>query len=95
MSVRETLATEVRVALSRRAQPLWFRVAKWTAIVAAVRYLWGRPSFWWWVGGAVVFALTLHLLWRVKTRAWTRPWRGWDDVETAQRGRRGRQRVSD
>jgi hypothetical protein len=88
MSSRDTLATEARVAFSRGAQPHWFRVAKWIAIIAAVRYLWGQPSFWWWVGGASVLALTLHLLWRVKTRAWTQPWGGWDDVDTAQRGRR-------
>lgn len=88
MSVREILATEARVAFSRRVQPHWFRVVKWVAIIAVVRYLWGRPTFWWWVGGAFVFALTLRLWWRVRTRAWTQPWGGWDDVDTAQRGRR-------
>jgi hypothetical protein len=88
MSVRDTLATEARVAFSRRAQPHWFRVVKWVVIIAVVRYLWGRPSFWWWIGGASVLAITLHLVWRVKTRTWTQAWGGWDDVNTAQRDRR-------
>lgn len=88
MSIRDALATEARVALSRRVQPHWFRVVKWIVIVAVVRYLWDRPSFWWWIGGTSALAISLHLLWRVKTRAWTRPWGGWDDVETAQRNRR-------
>lgn len=88
MRVREALAKEVRVAFSRRAQPPWFRLLKWVAIIAALRYLWGRPSFWWWVGGAIVLVLSLHLFWRVKTRGWTRPWLGWSDVDTAQRFRR-------
>jgi hypothetical protein len=88
MSVRDTLAREARVAFSRRAQPHWFRVVKWIVIIAVVRYLWDRPSFWWRIGGATVLAMALHLLWRVKTRAWTQPWGGWNDVDTAQRRRR-------
>ena len=31
-------------------------------------------------------AIGLHLLWRYKTKVWTQPWRGWDDVD-AVRGR--------
>ncbi len=27
--------------------------------------------------------VALHMLWRVKTRAWTQAWGGWDDVDTA------------
>lgn len=77
----------MRVAVSRRAQPDWFRAVKWIVLVAGGRYLWGRPSFWWWIGGASVLAITLHLVWRVKTRAWTQAWGGWDDVATAQRDR--------
>ncbi len=88
MGVRDTLVTEARVAFSRRAQPHWFRAVKWIVIIAVVRYQWSRPSFWWWIGGAFVLAITLHLVWRVKTRTWTQAWGGWDDVDTAQRDRR-------
>lgn len=88
MSVRDALATKARVAFSRSAQPHWFRVVKWIVIIAVVRYLWDRPSFWWWIGGVSVLAITLQLVWRVKTHTWTRAWGGWDDVDTAQGNRR-------
>ena len=85
MSIGQSVKREVRVALSPRAQPLWFRLLKWVVILTvSVRY-WRHPSFWWWVGGALVLALTVHVIWRWKTRGWTRPWGGWDDVETAGR----------
>ena len=32
-------------------------------------------------------AVGLHLLWRSKTKVWTQPWRGWNDVDAVQRGR--------
>jgi membrane-bound metal-dependent hydrolase YbcI (DUF457 family) len=87
MSLREAWRVEVAVATSRRAQPVWFRVVKWIVIIAALWYF--RRSRYLWPGLGAAFALSigLHLLWRVKTRRWTRPWRGWSDVETAERAR--------
>jgi hypothetical protein len=33
---------------------------------------------------AIFFAcLLVHLLYRFKTKAWSQPWGGWSDVETA------------
>jgi hypothetical protein len=78
-----TWKREVRVALSRKAQPVWFRVLKWIVIVAAVVALWGSPHFWLWIFGALAVGLLLHLFWRRQTHGWTRPWGGWNDVETA------------
>jgi hypothetical protein len=83
MSFRRTLKREVRVALSRRAQPVWFRVLKWVAILAIVVLFRRTPYLWLWILGAVALGLSLHLVWRWKTRGWTRPWGGWDDTETA------------
>jgi hypothetical protein len=80
MSLREVVATEVRVATSRNAQPLWFRIVKWAAILSAVVYFRGAPYFWWWVIALVSLAIALHLLWRTKTKRWTQPWGGWNDV---------------
>lgn len=74
---------EIRVALSLKAQPLWFRVLKWVALLAfAVRY---HAASWFWPSVAVCFvaALGLHFFYRWKTRAWTRPWGGWNDVRSA------------
>jgi hypothetical protein len=85
MSIGRSMKREVRVALSPRAQPWWFRLLKWVVIVTlSVRY-WRHPSFWWWAAGALALALTVHFIWRWKTDGWTRPWGGWNDVEAARR----------
>jgi len=41
---------------------------------------WRHPFFWWCVLAAVGLGLGLHLFYRWKTRAWTRPWGGWNDL---------------
>jgi hypothetical protein len=71
---------EIRIALSRRAQPLWFRALKWVVILTLIALFWGRAWFWWAMLGAVAVAVAAHLLYRHKTYAWTRPWGGWDDL---------------
>ena len=81
MSLGRTMKREVRVALSRRAQPVWFRVLKWVIALAAGFLLWPTPYFWPSLIGALALSLTLHLVWRWKTKAWTEPWGGWNDVE--------------
>ena len=87
MSFRSALELELRVAFSRTAQPIWLRIVKWIVIVSAATYFRGAPSFWWWVATLAGLAIGLHLLWRVKTRRWTQPWFGWNDV-AATRGTR-------
>jgi hypothetical protein len=88
MSIREIIALELRVALSRTAQPIWFRVVKWIVIVSAVAYYWRAPGFWWWVAGLLGLAVGLHLLWRTKTKRWTQPWGGWNDLAAIRRASR-------
>jgi hypothetical protein len=83
MAAGNAVKREVRVALSGHAQPLWFRLLKWAVILTLVVRFWRHPYFWWWVLGLLALSLTLHFLWRYKTKAWTQPWGGWDDVETA------------
>lgn len=79
------LKREMRVALSRKAQPVWFRVVKWVVVVAvSVRY-WRAPHFWLWLLGALAVSLTLHFFWRWKTKAWTQPWGGWNDLEAGKK----------
>jgi hypothetical protein len=92
MSVRDTLALEMRVALSRKAQPIWFRVLKWALLIGAGSYLWRGPYFWWCLGGAAALGVGLHLMWRSKTRVWTRPWGGWNDLDAARGERAGSKR---
>lgn len=40
------------------------------------------------VGSAALFGLAsgLHLLWRIKTKRWTQPWPGWNDVAATRSG---------
>jgi hypothetical protein len=75
-----SLKREVKVALSLRAQPLWFRVVKWAVIVVVTALLWNTRYLWWWMGGGLVLGLSLHFFYRWKTQGWTRAWGGWDDL---------------
>ena len=83
MSAGELIKREFRVALSRRSQPAWFRVLKWTFLLGLIAASWGRPHFWVWMAAALATGLTVHFIWRWKTKGWTRPWGGWDDVRSA------------
>jgi hypothetical protein len=42
--------------------------------------LWRTAYFWVWILGALGLGVTIHLIWRWKTKGWTQPWGGWDDV---------------
>ena len=84
-SLGAELRRELRVALSRKAQPVWFRIAKWVVAVAVVWANWRSPVLAWWIAGGLVAGVSVHLLWRWKTRGWTRPWGGWSDLEAGSR----------
>ena len=75
----------MRVAFSRRAQPVWFRVVKWIVIVGISAMLWGSPYFWLWIAGFLTLATTVHFIWRWKTKVWTQPWGGWNDLDAGRR----------
>jgi 2-polyprenyl-6-methoxyphenol hydroxylase-like FAD-dependent oxidoreductase len=76
-----TVKRELRVAFSEERSPASLRVAKWIAILAVARRLSGTRWFWPWVLGLPLAGLATHLVYRHKTRGWTRPWGGWQDVE--------------
>jgi len=75
------LRREFRVAFSRRSQPRWFRVIKWTVLLACGAAFWRKPLFWWCLLALASLGLAVHFVYRRKTCAWTRPWGGWDDLE--------------
>jgi len=81
MAIGNTLKREARVALSKKAQPVWFRVAKWTALVVFGLLFWRSRYFWWTLLGLLIVALVLHFIWRWKTKGWTQPWGGWNDLD--------------
>jgi hypothetical protein len=83
MSVGKAVKREMRVAFSRHAQPAWFRVLKWTILLGVIVRLWSHPYFWLWIFGALGLGLTVHFIWRWKTKGWTQPWGGWNDVQAA------------
>ncbi len=80
-ALAQALRREGRVAFSKRAQPVWVRVLKWIVIIAVTIALYPTGWFWVWVGGAPTLGLSAHLLYRWKTKTWTRPWGGWNDLE--------------
>ena len=41
--MRDALMLEARVAFSRKAQPIWFRVLKWAIAIGVGWYLWRDP----------------------------------------------------
>ena len=85
MPAGQTLKRELRVATSLRAQPLWFRVVKWVVTVVLIAVLWRSAYFWLWIAGATALSVAVHLFWRWKTKGWTQPWFGWNDVEAGKR----------
>lgn len=74
------LRREARVAFSRRAQPVWFRILKWTCILTGAILFHDRSWFWWTLTSLVVVAMLMHLFCRAKTKTWSRAWGGWDDL---------------
>ncbi len=83
MLVGKVLKREIRVAFSLRAQPVWFRVLKWVIAVGVSVRLWSTTYFWMWILGALGLSLTVHFIWRWKTKGWKQSWAGWDDLEAA------------
>ena len=78
---KAALRRECRVAFSPRAQPAWFRVAKWACIFAGVVLFHDRAWLWVFFGGLALAGIPVHFLYRMKTKIWTRPWGGWNDLE--------------
>ena len=70
---------------SRNHQPIPLRIAKWAVFLGISRRLYGTKWFRAWVFGLPLAGVAMHLFYRRKTRGWTQPWSGWNDVETANR----------
>ncbi|MCU0783038.1 MAG: hypothetical protein MUF81_03130 [Verrucomicrobia bacterium] len=80
-TIRAAILRELRVAFSRRAQPVWFRVVKWTCILVGAALIHDRRWFWWTLASLAAAGISLHLFYRWKTKSWTRAWGGWNDLE--------------
>ncbi|MFZ4621146.1 MAG: hypothetical protein ACOYNS_11350 [Bacteroidota bacterium] len=77
-SANDIIRRELEVAFSRHAQPIWFRITKWSVIMTAAVYFRKSEYF---IQFILIFFLSgimLHLLWRYKTKGWTQSWLGWN-----------------
>jgi len=72
---------ELRVACSRHAPPVWFRILKWTCVLVGIALFHDRCWFWWTLAGLATAGISRHLLYRRKTNVWTRAWGGWNDLD--------------
>lgn len=78
MSFPKSFRRELEVALSKSAQPSWFRVLKYL-VLGALIYLFGASTLFWIALSIVLFlALCLHFWYRYKTAGWTKSFGGWD-----------------
>lgn len=76
--MNRTVHRELEVAFSKHSQPVWFRIIKWTVIIAGIYFFREHDFFWPSTIILAVFALTLHFFWQYKTKGWTQSWIGWD-----------------
>ena len=79
-NLAHTLHREWRVAFSRRAQSVWFRILKWTCLLVGVALFQDRSWFWWTLAGLAIAGTFVHFLYRRKTKTWTHAWGGWNDL---------------
>ncbi|MBA3531652.1 MAG: hypothetical protein H0T73_07035 [Ardenticatenales bacterium] len=83
-SMKEVMEKELRVAFSRGAQPVWFRVLKWVLFISLTVALRRSATLRVWLLGGPLVGLVVHFIYRWKTAAWTQPWGGWEDLAAAQ-----------
>ena len=76
-----SIKREFRIAFSKRAQPIWFRITKWIVLLGGAYALWGTRYFGYWIAALTVIGVTVHFVYRRGTRGWTRAWGGWSDLE--------------
>ncbi len=75
--MKETIKRELKVVFSKNSQPIWFRITKWVVYIGLAYLLYGTKWFWIWVIGLPVAGLTMHFIYRWKTKGWTKSWGGW------------------
>lgn len=83
--MNEIIRRELKVAFSKRAQPVWFRILKWLVFLTGCVVLYSTGYFWHWVLGLLLVGLVVHMVYRLKTRGWSRPWGLWKDLEAGRK----------
>jgi hypothetical protein len=75
--MEEIVKKELKVMFSKDTQPIWFRITKWIVFISFGYLLYETQWFWMWVIGIAIAGLTMHLIYRWKTKAWTKSWGRW------------------
>jgi hypothetical protein len=86
MKPNKTLKRELEVALSKKSQPVWFRILKYILLGLLVYFLWGTTLLWIALAVLLVLSLTLHFWYRYKTKAWTQNYGMWKYFNEPQDG---------
>jgi hypothetical protein len=69
---------ELEVAFSKNAQPIWFRLLKYTLIGLYIYFFWSSDFFWTILLVVLGLSLLLHFWYRYKTNGWKKSYGGWD-----------------
>ena len=74
------LQRELQVAFSPRAQPVWFRLLKWSIFITITARYRKRSWFLYAAYLTLLGGIALHLFYRWKTQGWRQAWGGWSDL---------------
>ena len=77
MVIPKVIKRELEVAFSKDSQPVWFRIAKYILLISLFYFLWGSRWLWIIFGTLLVASLSLHFLYRYKTKGWTQSYGMW------------------
>jgi hypothetical protein len=69
MTTKETVQRELKVAFSKNAQPIWFRITKWAIFIGLAYLLYMTKWFWAWVIGVLILSMTGHSIYRWKNQS--------------------------
>jgi len=77
MSFLNIIKREFAVAFSKDAQPVWFRIIKYTLLGTFLYFFWGETLLWIILLVVFVLGLALHFWYRYKTAGWTKSYGLW------------------
>ena len=76
--MKAIIKREFEVMFAKGTQPRWFRITKWIVYIGLIFILHGGRWFWIWLLGVPLAGLVMHLVFRWKTKGWTRSWGNWE-----------------
>ena len=77
----ESIKRELRVIRNNNGSPVLQRIIKWAIFLSVARKLRGTRWFRAWAFGLPIMGIAVHMFYRHKTDAWTKPWGGFKEVQ--------------